>query len=360
MKLVLMSLVLALAAPAVSGATQTPQQNGPSASAPAFVRLDGEFKAATGEARSGSVVVVISLYGRQDDTAPLWTETQAVTLDAAGRYTVFAGATQPEGLPRELFAVNAAQWIGVALQGEPEQPRVRMVSVPYALSAGNADTLGGVPVKDFVMTENLAESVKKALTGDEAKAAARDGDPTTMGTSGRIAKFDGSGHAGEHRRLRHLRERRPTSASAPTPPGQSNLTSPRRTLRQQRRRATMAGFIDGLNIGTWDMFGYPAPRSFDRNRRLRGGQWTAIVFTSGRKKFHGSQQPAASASARRHPTPQLTSQRPDRRQQRGVAVSDSFDGFEHRHVGHVRVSRQRHRSRHRRLSRGSVEPRVLH
>ncbi len=192
MKLVLMSLVLALAVPAVSGATQTPQQNGPSASAPAFVRLDGEFKSATGEARSGSVVVVISLYGRPDDTAPLWTESQAVTLDAAGRYTVFAGATQAEGLPRELFAVNAAQWIGVALQGEPEQPRVRMVSVPYALSAGNADTLGGVPVTDFVMTDNLAASVKKALTGADATAAAV-GDPTIMGTAGRIAKFNSGG-----------------------------------------------------------------------------------------------------------------------------------------------------------------------
>ena len=198
MKSVLISLALALAVPGVCGASQEPQQSGPTASAPAFVRLDGELKTTTGESRTGSVILVVTLYATQDDPAPLWSEAQAVTLDAAGRYTVFAGATQVDGLPRALFSSNATQWIGVAVQGEPEQPRVRMVSVPYALSAGNADTLGGIPVTDFVMTENLRESVKKALNGDDAETAGKDGsgDPTTMGTAGRIAKFN-SGAVGD-------------------------------------------------------------------------------------------------------------------------------------------------------------------
>jgi hypothetical protein len=195
MKLSLICLAFAfvLATSGVSEAQAPP--SGPTASAPAFIRLDGELKTATGEARTGAVTLVVSLYAGPGDTAALWAEAQPVTLDAAGRYTVFAGATQADGLPREFFASNVAQWIGVAVQGEPEQPRVRMLSVPYAVSAGNADTLGGVPVTDFVMTENLKESVKKALDGDTEAAGGGGGagDPTTMGTSGRIAKFDGTG-----------------------------------------------------------------------------------------------------------------------------------------------------------------------
>lgn len=193
-----LALTLTLAATGVSRAAE-PQtsQTGPSASAPAFVRLDGELKTATGEPRTGAVVLVVSLYAEQADTAALWFETQSITLDAAGHYTIFAGASQAEGLPREFFTSNAAQWIGVAVQGEPEQPRVRMLSVPYALSAGNADTLGGVPVTDFVMTENLAESVKTALKGDGAGIAGNDGNPTVMGTSGQIARFTTGGLAAD-------------------------------------------------------------------------------------------------------------------------------------------------------------------
>ena len=37
------------------------------------------------------------------------------------------------------------------LPGEVEQPRVLLVSVPYALKAADADTLGGLPASAFVL-----------------------------------------------------------------------------------------------------------------------------------------------------------------------------------------------------------------
>jgi len=181
---------------AISGVALAAQQEaGPTVSAPGFVRLDGEFRTATGEPRTGPVTLVISLYGAPDDPQALWSETQQGTLTAAGGYTVFAGASQPDGLPRELFASGAARWIGVAIQGEAEQPRVRILSVPYALSAGNAETLGGSKVTDFVMAENLAESVKAALKSDATGQGGEGSDVSIFGTSGRIPKFDATGLA---------------------------------------------------------------------------------------------------------------------------------------------------------------------
>jgi hypothetical protein len=164
--------------------------------APAFVRLDGDLRTLSGEPRTGTVVLVVSLYASQTDSAPVWSEEQTIALDASGHYAIFAGATQPDGLPRQFFTAEGAQWIGVAVQGEPEQPRVRILSVPYALSAGNADTLGGVSAKDFVMSENLAESVKKALDGSEGGTAigGAGDDPGALGLPNRLAKFAGDGN----------------------------------------------------------------------------------------------------------------------------------------------------------------------
>jgi hypothetical protein len=48
----------------------------------------------------------------------------------------------------------------------PEQPRILLVSVPYALKAGDAETLVGKPVCDFVLAQQLKEQV-----GDGSRAA---------------------------------------------------------------------------------------------------------------------------------------------------------------------------------------------
>ena len=48
--------------------------------------------------------MVVSLYADKDDATPLWVEPQLATLDQAGRYTVFAGATLPDGVPAEFLS----------------------------------------------------------------------------------------------------------------------------------------------------------------------------------------------------------------------------------------------------------------
>lgn len=166
------------------------QSQTPTITAPGIVRLDGQLLTAQGEPRTGPVVMRVSLYATQEDAAPLWFEDQNVTLDQAGRYTVFAGAAQAGGLPPEFFATNAAQWVGLGVVGEPELPRTRLLAVPYAMSAGNADSLGGTPATEFVMSQNLAERVKKVLTGvDSTAGTANDIIKPMVSTVGFIPKF---------------------------------------------------------------------------------------------------------------------------------------------------------------------------
>jgi hypothetical protein len=95
--------------------------------------------------------ITFALYSEPTGGAPLWLETQNVTADSNGRYTALLGATKPDGLPAELFTSEQARWVGVQVQGQPEQPRVLLVSAPYALKAGDAETIGGLPPSAFVL-----------------------------------------------------------------------------------------------------------------------------------------------------------------------------------------------------------------
>lgn len=54
-----------------------------------------------------------------------------MTLDGAGRYSVLLGATQPEGLPMNVFGVRRGAVAGAPLgAGEPEQARVLLTVSP--------------------------------------------------------------------------------------------------------------------------------------------------------------------------------------------------------------------------------------
>lgn len=69
----------------------------------------------------------------QEGGTPLWTETQTLSTDATGRYNAMFGSTLPEGMSVELFTSGEARWLGVQPDGLAEQPRVLLLSVPYAL-----------------------------------------------------------------------------------------------------------------------------------------------------------------------------------------------------------------------------------
>src|SRR5579864_6145097 len=98
---------------------------------PHLIRFSGTLKDGSGKPKSGVVGVTFALYKDQVGGAALWLETQNVQADAAGRYSVSLGATQASGLPTDVFASGEARWLGVQPEGQAEQTRVFLLSVPY-------------------------------------------------------------------------------------------------------------------------------------------------------------------------------------------------------------------------------------
>jgi hypothetical protein len=157
MKLVARILVVLLLSLFVLTSAEAQCTNGENACAqtvPHLVKFSGALRNASSAPRSGVMAIKFVIYGDSTGRIPLWQEVQNTQVDQQGHYEVMLGATGSEGIPMELFASGEPRWLGVQalLQGEEEQPRVLLVSVPYALKAGDANTLGGLPASAFAKT----------------------------------------------------------------------------------------------------------------------------------------------------------------------------------------------------------------
>src|SRR5579862_7150168 len=139
---------------------------------PTLVSFSGTLTDVNGKPVSGTVGVTFSLFKDQQGGSPLWMETQNVQPDKSGRYTVMLGSTKSQGLPTGLFASGEARWLGVQPQNQTEQPRVLLLSVPYALKAGDAQTIGGLPPTAFVLATPAASSGVAGADGTDANAPA--------------------------------------------------------------------------------------------------------------------------------------------------------------------------------------------
>src|SRR5579884_1599599 len=152
---------------------------------PRQVTFSGVLKDAGGRPLQGEQALSFSIYSEQDSRTPVWQETQNVDADADGRYTVHLGAAAAKGMPVELFTSGQPLWVGVLPQmaGAVEQPRVLLVSVPYAVKAADAETLGGRPASAYLTRDALA-SGHTAMAG--ASVAPSDFVPAanTVGGSG--------------------------------------------------------------------------------------------------------------------------------------------------------------------------------
>ena len=126
------------------------QQPAASGIVPPVVKFGGALTDVNGKPVTGTVGVTFSLYKESQGGAALWVETQNLTLDKTGHYTVMLGSTTSQGIPADVFASGEARWLGVQAQGQTEQPRTLLMSVPYALKALDAETVGGLPPSAFV------------------------------------------------------------------------------------------------------------------------------------------------------------------------------------------------------------------
>ncbi len=167
-------------------------QQTPTTSVPNLIRYSASLKDGQGATLPPNtpVGVTFAIYNQQDGGAPIWQETQNVTPDANGQYTVLLGTTTSTGLPDDLFSQQEQRWLGVQLQGQSEQPRVMMVSVPYAFKAHEAETLGGLPASAFVKAPPTDVSGGSDVSGTASSAQAAS---TTGNSTGNKTKSGGGG-----------------------------------------------------------------------------------------------------------------------------------------------------------------------
>src|SRR3954468_21740727 len=181
---VLLAIAAALIFP-LAGFAQSAQSESP-ASVPRLINITGVFRPADGAPPAAVETVTLAIYAEAEGGAPLWQETQSVTIDDRGRYSLLLGATSRGGIPPELFGSSAAHWLGTRFEraGQVEGARVRLTSVPYALHAVNADTLGGRPASDYVVAP-AAAGTRGATSQSNVTARAAE----LAGTPNFLAKY---------------------------------------------------------------------------------------------------------------------------------------------------------------------------
>ena len=177
---------------AVSAAVAAPLAASAPTVVPALVPYNGVAVDGDGHARKGEVGITFLIFKEPSGGEPVFTETQRVTPDVTGHYAVRLGASMSSGIPLDVFSSGEARWLEVQVAGEKPQPRVLLLSVPYALKAADAATLGGLPASAFALAGSEAAAyaggvVRTAFVPDAAATVT-----TTGGTANKVAKFSGT------------------------------------------------------------------------------------------------------------------------------------------------------------------------
>lgn len=192
--LITAALAATLFSPFVYGQHQASSAS--AAPVPRLVNFSGKAIDGRGDSITGVLGVTFAIYEDQYGGAPLWIEAQNVAADATGNYKAQLGANTPEGLPLELFSTGAARWLGVRFNGGEEQPRVFLLSVPYALKAADAETVGGLPASAFVLASPANRSPQANALPQNSPGVITP-QVSGTGTSGTIPKWtDNSGGLG--------------------------------------------------------------------------------------------------------------------------------------------------------------------
>jgi hypothetical protein len=159
------------------------------------VNFSGLLTDVNGKPETGVIGVTFYLYKDSEGGVPLWMETQNVEADGTGHYSVMLGSTTGHGLPASLFASAEARWLAVQEQGQAEQPRIMLLSVPYALKAADAETLGGLPASEYLRTNASGGNTIISPIAGSSKAGKNSSEPSSFqvttpgGTVGSIPQF---------------------------------------------------------------------------------------------------------------------------------------------------------------------------
>ncbi len=119
---ILSSLLAALAMPSIAEA------------APRFLAQQGRLLDASGRPISGMIKMRFALYAQPTEGEPFWIETHEVPVEDGYFHVILGSKTALEPVLFDGLPVH----LGISVQEDPEmRPREEIVSVPYALFAGD-------------------------------------------------------------------------------------------------------------------------------------------------------------------------------------------------------------------------------
>ncbi|MBM4378836.1 MAG: hypothetical protein FJ086_05975 [Deltaproteobacteria bacterium] len=134
-----------------------------SAAVPRRMTWYGRLARADGSPETNPQSLKFALYAAASGGSALWEETLPSVQVVNGAYAVVLGQASP--LPGSV--VNGQDlYLGLSLNGGAElQPRVRVASVPYALTAGDAHALEGRTAADFALTSHSHPNASSTAAG---------------------------------------------------------------------------------------------------------------------------------------------------------------------------------------------------
>jgi hypothetical protein len=188
---VAMLVVSLLVAPALlaqspDSANQNAASPAPSASAsaaevPRLIKFSGTLLDAPDRPMTGPVGVTFALHAQQTGGAALWIETQNVTPDAHGNYTVLLGANSANRVPAELFASGEAK---------------AALAPPVGFGAFQNNTAGGNAAFGFqALQANTTGTNNDAFGGDALLVNTTGGNNSAFGGSALFSNTAGSGNS---------------------------------------------------------------------------------------------------------------------------------------------------------------------
>lgn len=127
------------------------------ASVPGMINFQGVLKDSSGALLTGDHSMVFSIYDAASAGSSLWTETQTVAA-TDGLYSVRLGASS--SIPASIFD-GSTRYLGVKVGSDAEMtPRVALVSVSYALTAGSvtAETSSGFGIYSVNKSTDAADA----------------------------------------------------------------------------------------------------------------------------------------------------------------------------------------------------------
>ncbi len=182
-------LIASLCVCLTTAALTAQQSNAGEASIPHLIPFSGVLRDVHETPIQGTVAVTFAFYKDEQGGAPLWMETQNVTPDSAGHYSVMLGATKNDGVPAELFISKEARWLGVESQGLLAPARILLLSVPYALKAADAETIGGLPPSAFVLAGPASSASASNAESTQSSPPTSSSVTTSGGTPNVLALF---------------------------------------------------------------------------------------------------------------------------------------------------------------------------